>query len=83
MNDGLNAVFGDQFVDQRLISDVAGDEPGALRHGPVEAGREIIQHHDLFAAGEQVVDHVAADIAGAAGDKNSHLFASRVPNVLG
>ena len=39
---------------------------------PVEAGRQIVEHDDALAGVDQRVDHVAADIAGAAGDQDRH-----------
>ena len=42
------------------------------RDRPAEAGREIVEDDDLLAGVEQLPDHVAADIAGAAGDQNAH-----------
>ena len=58
--------------DQRLIADVADDERHARRHRPVEAGGEVVEHDHALAGVDQRVDHVAADVAGAAGDQDRH-----------
>ena len=59
---------------QRLIADVADHELGARRHRPVEAGGEIVEHDHALAGVDQRVDHVAADVAGAAGDQDRHAI---------
>ena len=51
---------------------------------PVEAGREIVEHDDPLAGVEQRMDHVAADIAGAAGDQDRHaLGLLQLPAITG
>ncbi len=72
MDDGVDPVLRDRLRDQRLIADIADDKWHARRHRPVEAGREIVEHDHTLAGVEQRVDHVAADIAGAAGDQDRH-----------
>ena len=62
----------DQRGHARLIAAVADDERHARRHRPVEAGRQIVEHHHALAGIDQRVNHVAADIAGAAGDQDRH-----------
>ena len=57
---------------RRLIAGLADDERNRLGHGPVEAGRKIVQHDDGFAGIDERMNHVAADIAGAAGDQDRH-----------
>ena len=51
---------------------LAEDERHTLRNRPVEAGREVVEHNDLFAGRNQRVDHVAADVSGAASDQDRH-----------
>ena len=49
---------------------IALDEPRLGRDRPVEAGRQIVEHDDVLAGIDELPDHVAADIAGAAGDQD-------------
>ncbi len=72
MDDGVDAMASTAAGDQRLVADVALDETRPVRHRPAEPGRQIVEHHDLLAGVEQLEHHVAADIAGAAGDQNAH-----------
>jgi hypothetical protein len=72
MDDGVDPVLSDQFGDARLISSVANQERRARRHRPIEAGREIVEHHHPLASVDERMDHVAADIAGTARDQDRH-----------
>ena len=72
MHDRIEFVFGHQPGEQFLIADIAFDQLGLGRHGPPEAGREIVEHHDIFAGIGQRQNHVAADIARAARHQNCH-----------
>ena len=63
----------DELCDQRLIAGLAEDQRHALGDRPVEAGREVVEHDDLLARRDQRIDHVAADVAGAAGDQDRHV----------
>jgi hypothetical protein len=56
-----------------LVSGIAGDQRRAWRHRPVEPGGQIIEHHDLVAGLKEGVNHVAADVAGAAGNQDRHV----------
>ena len=67
-----DVVFTDQAFDEFLVADIALDEDRLGRHRPPEAGREIVDAHDLLAAIEQLQHHVAADVAGAAGNQYRH-----------
>ena len=60
-------------ADQRLVAGLADDERHALGDRPVEAGRQIVEHDHALAGIGELVDHVAADIAGAAGDQDCHV----------
>ena len=64
--------FLDDGRDQRLVAGLADDQRHALGDRPVEAGREIVEHDDALARRDQRIDHVAADVAGAAGDQDRH-----------
>jgi len=55
-----------------LISGIADRKRRAWRHRPIEAGCEIVEHHNALSSIEERVDHVAAEIAGAAGDEDCH-----------
>ncbi len=72
VNDRVDAVFLDQRGDQGLIADVADLELGARRHRPREPGGQIVEHHHGLAGVDERVDHVAADVAGAAGNQDRH-----------
>ena len=72
MNDGLDRVLLDDGRYHILVPDVADDKGHARGNRPIETGRKIVQHDDGFAGVHQRMNHVAADIAGAAGDQNRH-----------
>ena len=72
MDDGVYAVLRHELGHQRLIASLADDDRHALRHRPIEAGGEIVEHDHALAGIDQRVDHVASDIAGAAGDQDRH-----------
>jgi hypothetical protein len=72
MDNGVDPVLRDQRSHARLISDVTDDERGALRDRPIETGREVVEHHDALAGIDERMNHVASDIAGAAGDQDRH-----------
>ena len=56
----------------RLWSPTSPSTNSACRHRPAEPGREIVEDDDIFASIEQLEHHMAADIAGAACDQNTH-----------
>ena len=72
MDDGVDPVLREQRRNAGLIAGVADDERHVRRHRPVEAGREIVEHHHALAGIGQRVNHVASDIAGAAGHQGRH-----------
>ena len=74
MGDRVNRMLLDQSGDQVRVARVADDELCAFGHGPGEAGGEVVENHDRFARIQQRQGHVAADIAGAAGDQNAHAL---------
>jgi hypothetical protein len=78
MDDGVHAMLRDQRGDASLVTGFADDERHALRHRPVETGGEIVEHHHALAGIEERENHVASDIAGAAGDQDRH--AGNSPN---
>src|SRR5205823_14043769 len=64
----------------RQVEQVALDQPvagpAALRQEGALAGREVVVDGHLVAVGQQAVDQVAADEAGAAGDEGTHQATS-------
>ena len=58
------------------IADVAADDLRALalelRRDVLLAVEEAVEHAHLVARGQQLVDEMAADVAGAAGDRDDH-----------
>jgi hypothetical protein len=73
MDNGVDPMRGDERAHARLVPSIAYDERRARRHRPVEAGGQIIEHHGLLSGLEEGVNHVAADVAGAAGDQDGHV----------
>ena len=67
MGDGVDAVGLQGAQHQLVIADIADHERHALRHRPAEAGRQIVENHGPVARIEQGQNHMAADIARAAG----------------
>ena len=65
MSDRVNRMLLDHPGDQVPVARVADDELCAFRHGPREAGGEIVENDDRFARVQEPERHVAADIAGA------------------
>ena len=55
-----------------LVAEVALDQRRLRRDRPGEAGRQVVEDDDPLAGIDQLPDHVAADIAGAAGDQDAH-----------
>ena len=56
-----------------LIAHVADDQRSVRGHRPAEAGREIIEDDDALACIKQLEHHLASDVPGSAGDKDTHL----------
>jgi len=75
MDDSLDLMLGDQGGDERLVASVTDNKRGALRYRPIETGCKIVEHHDALAGIKERVNHVASDIAGAAGDQDRHAGA--------
>ena len=59
-------------VNSRTIGKIPFHENGLRMHRRTMALREIVKHHHRFALGDQLFDHRAANIAGAAGDQDLH-----------
>src|SRR5215470_12496730 len=73
MNDGVDLVFLDQRSDELLIAGLGDDQRHTSGDSPVEAGCEVVKHDRALAAVDEGVDHMASDIAGAAGHQHGHL----------
>jgi hypothetical protein len=83
MDDGGYLTFRDQAGNQRIVAGLADDEGNAARYRPFESGGQIVEHDDALAAFDEGVNHVAADITGAASDQDCHRFArAGLPIVL-
>src|SRR5215471_21307597 len=72
MDNGVDPVLRDQRSHARLVTDVADDERRALRYCPIETACKVVEHHDALAGIDERMNHVASDIAGAAGDQDRH-----------
>src|SRR5262249_28764659 len=75
MDNGVDPVLRDQRSHTRLVTDVADHERRALRYCPIETCREVVEHHDALAGVDERMNHMASDIAGAAGDQDRHARA--------
>ena len=70
----------------RLL-EIAWPRPRSCRRahlplGTIEAGREIVEHHHPLASIDERMDHVAADIAGTAGDQDRHAVGPPNPTPM-
>ena len=72
MDDGVDSMFCNQRGHARLVAAVTNYERRIPSHRPVEAGGEIVEHHRPLADVDERMNHVAADIAGAASDQDRH-----------
>ena len=72
MDDGGYLALRDQAGNQGIVAGLADDEGNAARYRPFESGGQVVEHDHALAAFDEGVDHVAADITGAAGDQNGH-----------
>ena len=70
IDDAVDVVLAEHGVQEGGVPQVAHIElPGALHRLPV-AGAQVVHHHHVIAFFHQQRHHVAADVAGAAGNKN-------------
>ena len=80
MDDAVDAVRGDHALDQVLVGGIADEQRHAFGQEGGKTGRQVVDHDDAFAGVHQRMNHVASDIAGAAGDKHGHdLTLSQLP----
>jgi hypothetical protein len=69
--DVIEALFGEQPVDQRVINHAAADECGCRRYVLAKAATQVVEDRDVMAARDQGVRHVGADKPGPTGQENS------------
>jgi hypothetical protein len=74
MNDRSHVVGAHRAHNKVGVSDIANDKRRLRRDGPTIPGRQVVEYDDFLPATDEFKDHVAADIAGAAGDEDCHGF---------
>ena len=72
MGDRVDLMFADQSGDQRRIAEIADHQLGRRLDRPGEAGRQIVEHDDVFAGVDEAERHMAADVTRPAGHQNRH-----------
>ena len=65
----VDPVFRQQPADDVPVAGIA-DHQRAAGHRRAESRAEVVQNHDVFAGFAQLANDMAADVAGAAGDKD-------------
>jgi hypothetical protein len=60
-----------------LISGIADRKRRARRHRPIEAGCDIVEHHNELSSIEERVNHVATEIPGATGERMNETAADQ------
>src|SRR5690606_26407319 len=70
VHDGVDVVLAEQALEQRGVAGVP-DHQAAARDGLREAGAQVVGHHHVLARLAELADHVAADVAGTAGDQDA------------
>ena len=73
MHDRIDAVALNDGFDQRFVADIAFDQRHEGGNKACKTGRQIIEHHEVFADLQQIKHHMAANIAGTAGHENGHM----------
>ena len=79
MDHQLGPEVGERLLDEGRIRDVALAQlqAGHFGHHLALAGGEVVQHQDLVALGQPVLDEVGSEAAGAAGQQDPrHFFSS-------
>jgi hypothetical protein len=72
VHDGVDTMLGHQPRYQRVVPDIAHDEL-ARRERLSETLAQIVENQDALAGFTQLANHMAANVAGAAGDENGSL----------
>jgi len=70
MHDGVVACAAEDGVEHLPVADVAHDQ-FAAEHGLAPAGGEVVEDGDCVPGRAELLDDVAADVAGAAGDEDA------------
>ena len=73
MDDRLDAVLDQDVIEPLDLGQVADDEPLG-RHRLAMPQRQVVVDPDVMAARQEQLDGMTADVAGAAGDENSHEY---------
>ena len=74
MDDAFDAMRGDHALDEIFIGGIADEQRHAFGQECGKPGGQVVDHDDAFAGLRQRANHVASDVAGAAGDKHGHEF---------
>jgi hypothetical protein len=69
----IDAEFANNAIDESLITSFADNKRHACSHSPLASGGKVIENHDALASIDQLMHHVAADIASSAGDQDRHV----------
>ena len=72
MDDGGHAMAAKRLRHQIAVAGRAGDERDLAGDQEAKSGRQIVEHDHRLAGVDQLMHHVAADIAGPAGDQDRH-----------
>src|ERR1700754_4402014 len=72
MHDAVDAVLRNHALDEAFVAGIADEQRHAFRHRGGEAGGEVVDHDDGLVRVDERANHMAADIAGTAGDKHGH-----------
>ena len=76
MDDGVNAVALNRLGHQLAVASVSGHERNRAGNQEAEAGRQVVEHHYGFAGVDELMHHVAPNIARSASNQNCHARAS-------
>lgn len=72
MDNGIYAVFPQNLDHKFTVAGGADDKRDIRWYRRAYPCRHIIEHNDALSDVAEVMDHVAADIAGASCDENCH-----------
>jgi hypothetical protein len=72
VQNGVDPETGRQALDQSFVAHVPDDQPGRLGQRPAEPRAEIVQNNDVLARVHKLIDHMAANVAGAPRYENAH-----------
>jgi hypothetical protein len=70
VHDGVDVVLGEHALHELAVAGVADDQL-AVGDGLAETRAEVVERDDALAGCAELAHHVAADVAGAAGDENA------------